>query len=293
MTERPDRYGNDVLASDPHLASRVVVRQVPVTRGLVVEEVETGWVGSAVRVEKSAGVYLVELEDRFGKIRSFPLGPGFWIDGRPVVLLPPQAASAAAGRQPARTASGSTAVANHRAQVARPSRLWVEGRHDGELIEKIWGDDLRIEGVVVEILDGVDHLAARLDEFAPTRQARAGVLVDHLVRGSKEQRLIAGLAGRYPDGSVLVVGHPYVDVWQSVRPERLGLAAWPVIPREVEWKRGVLEHLGWPHAEVADVAAGWQRILAAVRTYRDLEPELLAKVEELIDFVTAPVETTV
>jgi hypothetical protein len=48
----------------------------------------------------------------------------------------------------------------------------------------------------------------------------------------------------------------------------------------------VLAELGWPHENQADVARGWRRILAAVDSYADLEPALLAKVEELIDFVT-------
>ena len=34
-------------------------------------------------------------------------------------------------------------------------------------------------------------------------------------------------------------------------------------------------------------AAAWRRILRAVTSYADLEPELLGRVEELIDFVTA------
>jgi hypothetical protein len=45
----------------------------------------------------------------------------------------------------------------------------------------------------------------------------------------------------------------------------------------------VLRALGWGE----DTAAGWKRILAAARNYADLEPELLGRVEELIDFVTA------
>ena len=64
------------------------------------------------------------------------------------------------------------------------------------------------------------------------------------------------------------------------------LTAWPSVPRGRSWKHGVLAELGWPHATPADVAAGWRRILAAVDGYGDLEPELLARVEQLIDFVT-------
>ena len=88
-------------------------------------------------------------------------------------------------------------------------------------------------------------------------------------------------------GHVLVVGHPVVDVWQAVKPARFGLEAWPHIPRSIEWKHGICESLGWPHEDQADIAAAWQRILGQVRTYADLEPVLLGRVEQLIDFVTA------
>jgi hypothetical protein len=191
-------------------------------------------------------------------------------------------------QSPTRTASGSVAVPGTKARVARASRIFVEGRHDAELVEKVWGDDLRIEGVVVEYLDGVDDLAERLDDFRPGPERRAGVLVDHLVPGSKESRIAAGIA-RSPLGAhVLVVGHPFVDVWQSVKPDRLGLQRWPTIPRSMEWKKGVCQSLGWPHRDQADIARAWKHILSKVRSYDDLEPALLGRVEELIDFVTGP-----
>ena len=281
----PDRYGRDVLASPPR-SRRPTATPAPADPGLVVEEVETGWVGAVVHVEKSGGMQLVVLEDRRGRTRSFPLGPGFWLDGKPVVLTPPSPAAAPTG--PRLTASGSIAVAGQRAQVAKASRIWVEGRHDAELVERIWGDDLRVEGVVVELLDGVDNLAAVLRGFRPGPARRAGVLVDHLVPGSKETRIVAD-ALRLPGADhVLALGHPYVDVWQAVKPERLGLAAWPTIPRGTDIKYGTLAALGWPHADQADVASGWKRILGRVRDYRDLSPALLGRMEELIDFVTAP-----
>jgi hypothetical protein len=188
---------------------------------------------------------------------------------------------------PTRTASGSVAVHGQRARVARGSRIWVEGKHDAELVEKVWGDDLRVEGVVVELLDGVDNLAAALADFRPTPERRVGVLVDHLVPGSKERRLADEALRTVPAGTVLVLGHPYVDVWQAVRAERVGLAAWPAIERGTEWKHGILRSLGWPADSQEDVARGWQRILRSVRDYRDLDPALLGRVEELIDFVTA------
>jgi hypothetical protein len=113
------------------------------------------------------------------------------------------------------------------------------------------------------------------------------VLVDHLVPGSKERRLADAALRTVPRGTVLVLGHPYVDVWQAVKAERLGLASWPAIERGTEWKRGILRELGWPAASTEDVGRAWQRILGTVRDYRDLDPALLGRVEELIDFVTA------
>ena len=277
-----DLYGADVLAGGWKPPSRTA--EVAATPGLVVEDVETGWCGAVVRLEKAGGMHVVHLQDRRGRTRGFPLGPGFLLDGAPVLLVAPRRAVAPAST---RTASGSVAVAGQRARTARGSRIWVEGRHDAELVEKVWGDDLRVEGVVVEMLDGVDDLAGAVAEFAPGPGQRLGVLVDHLVPGSKETRLVAKAVALHQFQPYLkVVGHPYVDVWQSVRPQRLGLTKWPVIARDTSWKHGILAHLGWPHSSQADVARGWQRILAGVTSYADLEPSLLARVEELIDFVT-------
>ncbi|GAA2528648.1 DUF3097 domain-containing protein [Rarobacter incanus] len=248
----------------------------------------TGWVGAVVRVEKSGGQHIVVLQDRRGSVRTFPLGPGFWIDGKPVTLIAPGTRTALA--RPTRTASGSVAVHDAPERVARASRIWVEGTHDAELIERIWGDDLRIEGVVVEILRGVDHLEAVLQVTAPTPDARVGVLVDHLVAGSKESIMVEHVRRQWPQDALLVVGHPYVDVWQAVKPGVMGLENWPQIPRTVEWKRGILAHLGLAHATQEDVADGWRAILSRVNSYRDLEPELLGPVENLIDFVTTDPE---
>jgi hypothetical protein len=156
----------------------------------------------------------------------------------------------------------------------------VEGKHDAELVEKIWGDDLRDVGVVVEYLEGVDDLPAIVAGFAPAPGRRLGVLVDHLVDGSKETRIAAGVRSPH----VLVVGHPFVDIWAAVRPSAVGIARWPDVPPGQPWKEGVLRAIGWP----AQVPAAWQRILRSVTSFADLEPELLGRVEELIDFVTAP-----
>jgi hypothetical protein len=279
-----DRYGSDVLASDWKAPARGRATPAEATPGLVVEEVMTDFCGEIVAVDRDLGT--LTLEDRRGRRRAFPLGPGFLLEGRPVILSAPVTRPAPAAAR--RTASGSVAVHGARARVARESRIFVEGRHDAELVEKVWGDDLRVEGVVVEYLGGVDDLVAALNDFRPGPGRRVGVLVDHLVPDSKESR-IADEVHRSPVGEhVLVVGHPFVDVWAGVKPERLGLRAWPEVPRDVEWKQGVCAALGWPHADQADIARAWQQILSRVTSYADCEPALLGRVEELIDFVTQP-----
>ncbi len=281
-----DRYGTDILADNPHRARRPRSTEQAIEIGMVVEDAQTGFVGAVVRVEYGR----MELEDRNGRIKPFPVGPGYLIDGKPVILTPPRKAGPAA---PSRTASGSVAVKGARAKVALASRIYVEGRHDAELVEQVWGDDLRIEGVVVEYLGGVDDLAAIVAEFRPGPGRRLGVLVDHLVAGSKEAR-IAGqtmqAVRRGPGGEhTLIVGHPFIDIWQAVKPARIGVERWPEIPRGQDWKHGVCAALGWRHRDQADIAAAWQKIRGRVRDWTDLEPELIGRVEELIDFVTAPV----
>lgn len=242
--------------------------------GQAVTHRASGTVGQIVRLEAGR----VRLRLRGGSERLFRLQRGaFAVDGRPATLVPPPRDPA----PPARTASGSVATAAGPARVARASRIWVEGVHDAELLEKVWGDDLRSEAVVVEPLGGADDLAAAVRSFGPAPDRRLGVLLDHLVPGSKESRIAAQVAGP----GVLVTGHPYVDVWQGVRPRVLGITAWPQVPRGRPWKEGVCAALG------ADDPAGfWRRVLASVRSYADLEQPLVGAVEQLIDFVTEPLD---
>jgi hypothetical protein len=175
------------------------------------------------------------------------------------------------------TASGSLAVDDAPARVARASRILVEGVHDAELVEHVWGDDLRHEGIVVEVLHGADDLAEVVRAFGPGPTRRLGVLLDHLVEGSKESRLAA--RARHPH--VLVTGHPYVDVWEAVRPAAVGIDAWPDVPHGEPWKEGVARRLG-----VSDPQELWRRIRSSVTTWRDLDRSLIRAVEELLDFVT-------
>ena len=240
--------------------------------GLGVVHRASGFTGRVVGLRSNA----VTLQSKSGQVRMFNLVPGaFAAGGRVATLVPPRVASTTASR----TASGSVAVGGHQARVARASRILVEGIHDALLVERVWGDDLRVEGVVVERLDGIDYLAAEIAAFGPAPGRRVGVLVDHLVPGTKENRLAEEVA--HPQ--VLVTGTPFVDVWQAVRPAVVGLTQWPTVPKGQDWKTGVCRALDEP-----DPATCWRRIFGSVHSYVDLEPALVGAVERLIDFVTEP-----
>ena len=255
--------------------ARTLPPQRPLAPGLVVEHRASGVVGAVINWAKGQ----VVVKDRRGASHRFPLETGgFFVDGRIATLTVPASVNA---KTPQRTASGSVAAPRAPARVARASRLWVEGRHDAELIEKVWGDDLRHEGVVVELLDGIDNLAEQLRQFNPSPGRRVGVLVDHLVTGSKESKVAAAV--RQPH--LLVRGHKYIDGWAAIRPSLVGLPAWPEIDRSVPWKEGICAALG-----VAQPPQFWRQLLGKVNTYADLDSTLVGAVEELIDFVTQPAE---
>ncbi|MGI8815845.1 MAG: DUF3097 domain-containing protein [Pseudonocardia sp.] len=267
MTARSHRY-DDPLTTGPRC--RPEPRTVVGESGLVLEDPASGFCGALVGIGKDGAV----LEDSRGRRRLFPLrSAAFLLEGQPVTVVRPTAPPAA----PARSASGSVRVEALRARTARGGRIWVEGLHDAELVERVWGHDLRVEGLVVEPLHGIDDLGAAVADFAPSAKRRLGILVDHLVTGSKETRTAAQVAGPH----VLVTGHPYVDVWQAVRPELVGIRAWPDVPRGIDWKTGVCAALGW-----GEPAAGARRVLGAVRGWRDLETPLVNAMEQLIDFAT-------
>ena len=267
------QHGRDVLADDPR--HRREVPEVDLRRGMLLEVLGDSFVGEVVAVRGEG----VVLRDRRGRERTFDTrDAGFMLDDRLVrVRIPRRPAARPAA--PSTTASGSVAV-DHTPRQAQASRIFVEGIHDAELLEKIWGDDLRVEGIVVEVLDGIDDLAAVVRQFLPGPGRRMGVLVDHLVPGSKESRVVAEVDHPH----VLVTGHPFVDVWAAVRPAVMGLDAWPDVPRGQPWKDGVCRALGED-----EPGRLWKRILASVQSYTDLDRSLVGAVEQLIDFLTEPV----
>ena len=224
---------------------------------------------------------LVVLRDDRGRQHTFEHHPGaFSHRGETVTLVRPARPSPSAPQQ-RRSAAGGMVSTEQVARVARASRLWVEGSHDARLLERVWGDELRDLGIVVEPMGGIDDLEEMVAEFGPGPERRLAVLVDHLVPGSKEQRL----AERVRAPHVLVVGHPWVDVWQCVRPAALGIDAWPEVPRGEEWKVGVCRRLGWGSPQ-----DGWRRVLGAVDSFAELEAELVGAVESALDALAPPEE---
>jgi hypothetical protein len=262
------RYSGDIL-DDDLARRRPAYPDITVELGMLVEDRSSGFCGDVVRW----GAEGVTLQDRRHHVRHFSWKPGgFLIEGRPVTLQRPARVAAVSQRI---TASGSIA-GEGAPRVAGASRIWVEGTHDAELVEHVWGDDLRELGIVVEPLHGADGLAAAVAAFGPSPDRRLGVLLDHLVAGSKEARLAAAVS----DPDVLVTGHPFVDVWEGIRPRVVGLEAWPVVPKgDVPWKEGVCAALGVPFEGF------WPRLRNRVGSFADLRPELVGAVEQLIDFV--------
>ena len=262
-------YERDILDEFADRKKAPAYREVIVQMGMIVEDRASGFCGDVVKITFEA----LTLRDRDNQFRHFRWKEGgFLVEGKPVTLS--RAVATRAAPTPRVTNSGSVAAADvGRAKVARAARVWVEGQHDAELVEHVWGDDLRELGIVVEPLHGIDDLAGAVAEFGPGRQRRLGVLVDHLVAGSKEARIAATVR----DANVLVTGHPFVDVWAGIRPKVLGLQEWPDVPRGQPWKEGMCRALG------TDLATFWPRLRNRVTTYADLRPELVRAVEQLIE----------
>ena len=274
MTER-----RDILDEYDRRKKGPQYPEVTAQMGMVVEDRASGFCGDVVKITFEA----LTLRDRKNQFRHFRWKEGaFLLEGKPVTLV--RAAEGLASIQVSAmtmTNSGSIAPTGPaRAKVARAARIWVEGKHDAELIEHVWGDDLRELGIVVEPLNGIDDLAHAVRDFEPGPQRRLGILVDHLVDDSKESRIAAEIRDR----NVLITGHPFVDVWAGIRPKVLNLTEWPEVPRGQPWKQGLCLALG------TDLPTFWPRLRNKVNTYADLRPELVGAVERLIDFVAADPE---
>jgi hypothetical protein len=265
----PSNTTGDILDDFAAMKRAPTYPTVTVEIGLVVEDRSSRFRGEIGRWNAEG----VTLQDQKDYVRHFTWKPGgFILAGKAVTLTRPAATHEVTQRI---TASGSVG-GDGRARIAKASRIWVEGKHDAELVEHVWGDDLRELGVVVEPLHGADDLAGAVEEFAPSSGQRLGVLLDHLVPGSKESRI----AETVNDPNVLITGHPFVDVWGGIRPKVLGLEAWPDIPKgDVPWKEGMCAALGVPFEGF------WPGLRNQVKTFADLQPELIGAVEQLIDFV--------
>ncbi|HPU38681.1 MAG TPA: DUF3097 family protein [Microthrixaceae bacterium] len=245
--------------------------RVGATYGLIVLHRPTGLRGKIDKFTEE----IVQIRDPAGREHRFRNGAGaFAVNGETVTLVRPAAPKPSGQPGLKRTASGALVEEHQSARVAKASRIWVEGSHDARMLERVWGDDLRDLGIVVEPIGGIDDLVELVREFGPSPQRRLAVLVDHLVAGSKESRIVAGVS----DPNVLIVGHRYVDVWQCVRPVALGIDAWPDVPKGEEWKAGVCRRLGW-----GDTTEGWKRVLSAVDSFADLESDLVGAVERALD----------
>lgn len=274
-----DPYADDILAdrrvggvgATRRLADSY--RTIAATPDLVLLHRPTGIRGSLVKFTGELAV----LKDTRGGRHTFENHPGsFAHQGETVVLVRPSRPVGQDSPTTRLSAAGGVVATESRARVAQASRLWVEGDHDARFMERVWGDELRELGIVVEAMRGIDDLVAAVADFQPRKDRRLAILVDHLVPGSKETRI----AEQVTDRNVLIVGHPFVDIWQCVRPRALGIDAWPEVPRGEDWKSGICSRLGW-----GSTADGWRRVISAVDSYADLEPELVGAVESALDML--------
>jgi hypothetical protein len=269
----PSGHQRDILDEFDADRRRPKYQTVIAEAGMVVEDRSSGFVGDVVRWSFEG----VTLRDRNHQLRHFTWKPGgFLIDGKPVTLQRPEATPVLT--QTVSAAGGFLGEKSHgasRARIAQPHRIWVEGTHDAELLEHVWGDELRELGIVVEPLHGADDLVNRVEEFQPASTRRLGVLLDHLVEGSKEQRIADSVLNDH----VLITGHPFVDVWAGIRPRTIGLESWPDVPMGIPWKQGLCDAIG------VELEGFWPKLRNSVKSFADLEPSLVGAVEQIIDFV--------
>ena len=183
--------------------------EVPVERGMVLEDVQSGWVGAVTRVEKSGGMHVVALEDRRGKSRSFRLGFGFLLEGQPIRLMPP-------APRPARPRARPAARRPARSGWPASARRWPRPAGSGwraSTTPSWW----KRSGATTSGWRASSSSRCTASTTSPPRSRtsapgpgrRLGVLVDHLVPDSKESRIAdAVMASPGAAGNVLIVGPP-------------------------------------------------------------------------------------
>ena len=218
-----------------------------------------GFCGDIVTITAEA----VTLRDRQGQHRQFRYKPGgFLIDGKPVTLV-------RAGPRSQRRPAGDQQRLGRRPPAGAAQRR--HGQPDlgrGQATTPSWSSTCGATtcaswGSSSSRCTASTTWSAWSAEFAPSPAAPArgaGRPPRRRLEGGAPRRQVRG-----PD--VLVTGHPFVDVWAGVRPQVIGLDAWPDVPRGVEWKEGMCDALGvsltdfWPHlrnrcSDVCGSAAG-------------------------------------
>ncbi len=200
----------------PAAVPRRTVPEVPAEPGLVVEDPASGFCGAVV----AADAREVTLEDRHGRRRVFPLLPA----GVPGRGRRGHAGAARAARPaaPARSASGS--VAGGRAHGAH--RAGGADLGGGPARRRAGGAGVGPRPAGRGRRRGADARHGR-----PGRRGRG---VRARARGggsgcwsttSWPGRRSPAAAAASPGPHVLVTGHPYVDVWQAVKPSVVGIRA--------------------------------------------------------------------
>ena len=257
-------------------SSRGTSPNSPATTDVVAEDPLSGFCGAVVACTSTA----VTLEDRAGRRRLFPLTSGaFLVDGRQVTLVRPRPAAAGTGAVRVRLQGGDGCAGQdgqggadlgRRASMMRP---WWNGS-GGTTCGSRASSSSRSTGWTT--------CRRPWPRSGPGDGRRLGVLVDHLVPRSKESRIADAVLAAHRD-TVLITGHPTSTSGRRCGRRRSGIAAWPDVPRGIDWKTGVCAALGMP-----DTRQMWGRVNGAVRSYRDLDTPLITAVERLIDFVAQP-----
>ena len=205
--------------------------------GAVVEEVTTDWCGEIVAVDRD--LHTLTLEDRRGKRRTFPLGPGFLLEGRPVILAAPvrgggpgeaDAYGVRLGRRPRRQGPGRPGQPDLRRGPAR-RRAGREG------LGRRPADRGRGRGVPRRRRRPRPTTCAT---SGPAPSAGSACSSTTWCAGSKESRIAQRIAKSPVGKHVLIVGHPFIDIWAAVKPERLGLQRWPDVPAQHRVEEGRL-----------------------------------------------------